>query len=97
MTGQPLAALSSDPAQDCPSWFLILEIVDLGSCNYAYNWATMKLGEFVTASLGAGVAVTGSYCSPKSDLEISAKLGFGLQVESFQAVWRSAIGVGWEE
>lgn len=82
MTGQPLAALSSDPGQDRQSWFLILEIVGLGNCNYVSIWATVNLGEFVTALLRAGVAVTGSYCSPKSDLERSAKLGFGLQVES---------------
>lgn len=86
MTGQPLAALSSEPVQDCQRWCLILEVVGLGSCNYAYIWVTMKLGEFVTSSLRAGVAMTGSYCSPKTDLEISAKLAFGLQVESAQRV-----------
>lgn len=55
----------------------------------------MKLGKFVSNSLRAAVAMTDSYCSLKTDLEISARLAFGSQVESSQAVWRSAVGVGW--
>lgn len=59
-------------------WPLSLEIEGLGSCLWSCIGATGKLGELVTSSLRTAVVMTGSYYSPKADLELRAQLAFGL-------------------